>query len=167
MNSRARLLALVLAPVLGIVWMASAQAAVIVSCNVTTGGIAFGVYSPLSTVGTASTGALKVTCTGTGTGRRGGNVTAILSLSTGLSGNYASRTMFSATNVLNYNIYWNTAYNQIVGDGTGGSSTGSANMTVTVGNSAQVTNTVYGYIPPLQNAAAGGYTDVITVTVTY
>ena len=49
-----------------------------------------------------------------------------VSLSAGLSGSYATRKMFSGVNILNYNIFWSTAYNQIMGDGSGGSFAGSA-----------------------------------------
>ena len=54
----------------------------------------------------------------------------------------------SRTNALNYNIYWSTAYNQIVSDGTGGAhSGGSAPFVVTAGGSVTVTGTFYGLIP--------------------
>ena len=76
--------------------------------------------------------------------------------------------MFSGANALNYNIYWSTAYNQIVGDGTGGSfGGGSAPFVVTAGGSVTVTGTFYGLIPVSQDVAPGSYSDLITVTVTY
>jgi spore coat protein U-like protein len=144
----------------------AARAAVTVNCTVTAGGIAFGVYNPFNTVGDASTGSLVVTCTGSGTGTT--NVTVDVSLSTGISGTYANRTMLSGVNVLNYNIYWSAAYQQIMGNGTGGSYSGSAGpITLNAGGSVQATGTMYGYVPPQQNVAPGGYSDVITVTVTY
>ena len=120
----------------------------------------------MSTVGTASTGSLKVVCTGAGFGAT--TITVDVSLSPGLSGNYATRTMLSGSNVLDYNIYWSTAYTQIIGNGTGGSYAGSAGpITIIAGGSGQATGTMYGYIPPSQDVAPGGYSDVITVTVTY
>jgi len=144
----------------------AARAAVTVNCTVSAGGIAFGIYNPLSGIGDASTGSLLVTCTGTGTGST--LVTVDLSLSTGISGNYGTRTMLSGANVLDYNIYWNAAHTQIMGNGTGGSFSGQAGpFTVTAGGNVQVTGTMYGYVPPSQDVAPGGYTDVITVTVTY
>jgi spore coat protein U-like protein len=145
---------------------ARVEAAVTVRCTATAGGIAFGVYNPLSTVGTASTGSLKIACSGSGFGAT--EITVNVSLSAGLSGNYATRTLVSGSNVLDYNIYWSTAYNQIIGDGTGGSYSGSAGpITIYAGGSGQATGTMYGYIPPSQDVAPGGYSDVITVTVTY
>ena len=143
-----------------------AHAAVTVNCTTTAGGIAFGIYNPISTVGAASTGSLKVVCTGSGSGAT--NITVDVSLSTGLSGNYTTRTMLSGSNALNYNIYWSTAYTQVMGNGTGGSYSGSAGpITIIAGGTGQATGTMYGYIPPSQDVAPGGYADVITVTVTY
>jgi len=133
---------------------------------VSAGGIAFGIYNPLNAVADASTGALRVTCTGSGTGSA--TVTVNLTLSTGMSGKYSTREMFSGANTLNYNIYWSTAYAQIMGDGTGGSFAGTAGpFVVPAGGSNFATGTMYGLIPASQDVVPGGYSDVITVTVTY
>jgi spore coat protein U-like protein len=124
------------------------------------------VYNPLSTTADASTGTLLVTCSGSGSGTT--NVTVNLTLSTGLSGTYAMRTMLSGTNALNYNIYWSTGYTQIMGNGTGGSYGGTAGpFPVTAGGSNFATGTMYGLIPAQQNAAPGSYVDTIVATVTY
>jgi spore coat protein U-like protein len=142
------------------------RAATTTSCTAATTGIAFGAYSPLSTTANASTGTLKVTCTGRGTGSV--NVTLNVTLSTGLSNSYATRKMFSGVNALNYNIYWSTAYNQIIGDGTGGSFPGSTQpFTVTAGGSNFATGTFFGLLPAGQDVATGSYSDIITVTVDY
>ncbi len=143
-----------------------AQAVTTVNCTVSAGGIAFGIYNPLSAVPDASTGTLRITCSGSGTGSA--NVTANLTLSTGMSGSFATRKMFSGANTLNYNIYWSTAYTQIMGDGTGGSFAGTAGpFNVPAGGSNFATGTMYGLIPASQDVVPGSYTDVITVTVTY
>jgi spore coat protein U-like protein len=143
-----------------------AHAATTVNCTASAGGIAFGIYNPLSPVANASTGSLRVTCNGSGTGSA--NVTVNVTLSTGLSGSYAARKMFSGVRTLNYNIFWSTAYNQIIGDGSGGSFAGSAGpFVVPAGGSNLATGTLYGLIPASQDVAAGSYSDVITVTVTY
>jgi spore coat protein U-like protein len=142
------------------------EAATTVSCTAAATGIAFGVYNPLSATPNPSTGTLKVTCTGRGTGST--NVTVNVTLSTGLSNSYATRTMFSGANALNYNIYWSTAYNQIIGDGSGGSFPGSTQpFTVPAGGTNFATGTFYGLAPAGQDVAPGSYSDVITVTVSY
>jgi spore coat protein U-like protein len=144
----------------------SARAATTVSCTVTAGSIAFGIYNPLSTPSNASSGALRIDCSGKGTGSA--QVTANLTLSAGLSGSFATRKMFSGASSLNYNIYWSTAYNQIMGDGTGGSFGGSAGpFTVPAGGTNSATGTMYGLIPASQDVAPGSYLDTIVVTVTY
>lgn len=143
-----------------------AQAATTVSCTVSAGSIAFGVYNPLSTVADTSTGSLRITCNGSGSGSK--SVTAALTVSTGLSGSYVPRHMLSGTNTLNYNIYWSTAYSQVMGDGSGGSFAGSAGpFTVTAGSSNFATGTMYGMIPAGQDVAAGSYADTLVVTVEY
>ena len=144
----------------------AAHAATTVNCTASAGGIAFGIYNPLSTLADTSTGTLRVTCSGSGTGSA--NVTVNVTLGAGLSGSYATRKMFSGTNSLNYNIFWSTAYNQIVGDGSGGSFGGSAGpFVVPAGGTNFATGTFYGRIPASQDVAPGSYSDVITVTVTY
>jgi spore coat protein U-like protein len=151
---------------MALAFSARVPAATTVNCTVSAGSIAFGIYNPLNAAGDASTGALRITCNGSGTGST--NVTAGLTLSSGLSGSYATRKMFSGSNALNYNIFWSTAYSQIMGDGSGGSFAGSAGpFTVTAGGSNFATGTMYGFIPASQDVAAGSYADVITVTVSY
>jgi spore coat protein U-like protein len=142
------------------------RAATTVSCTVTAGSIAFGIYNPLTSTSDASSGTLRIDCSGKGTGSA--QVTANLTLSAGLSTSYATRKMFSGVNSLNYNIYWSTAYSQIMGDGTGGSFGGSAGpFTVPAGGTNSATGTMYGLIPALQDVAPGSYLDTIVVTVTY
>ena len=89
--------------VLGLLAVCAAHAATTVNCSASAGGIAFGIYNPLSALANTSTGTLRVTCNGSGTGSA--NVTVNVSLSPGLSGSYATREMFSGTNVLSYNIF--------------------------------------------------------------
>jgi spore coat protein U-like protein len=143
-----------------------AGAATTVNCSVSAGSIAFGVYNPLNAGADTSTGTLRITCTGSGTGSK--SETAGLTVSTGLSGTYASRHMVSGVNTLNYNIYWSTAYNQVMGDGSGGSFAGSAGpFTVPAGGSNFATGTMYGMIPAGQDVAAGSYADTLVVTVDF
>jgi spore coat protein U-like protein len=152
------------------VWLAllaaPCNAATTVSCTAAATGVAFGIYNPLATAGNASTGSVKVTCSGRGSGSA--NVTLSVTLSPGLSNSYATRKMFSGANSLNYNLYWSTAYNQIIGDGSGGSFAGSTQpFTVPAGGTNFATGTFYGLAPAGQDVAPGSYADVITVTVDY
>jgi spore coat protein U-like protein len=144
-----------------------AGAAIHVRCTATAGGLAFGVYNPLSAGGDASTESLSVTCNAHGNGSA--TVSPIVALSSGLSGSFKPRAMFSGANTLNYNIYSSPAYAQIVGDGSGGTVVGTTTPFVVVagGNSVTATWTFYGLIPPSQNVIPGSYSDTITVTVTY
>lgn len=137
------------------------------SCSVSAMGPAFGIYDPLNAAPTLANGSITATCTWTGGGPTTVNLTS--SYSAGNSGNFSSRSMLSGSHVLSYNLYFDDAYTQIRGDGTGGSLTGGASLTVSRNNRSQTTptSTIYGRIPAGQDVAAGSYTDTIIVTVFY
>jgi spore coat protein U-like protein len=141
------------------------QAAVTFACTVTATGVNFGVYNPLSTTADTATGTYLVTCTASGNGSA--TVSGTLSLSSGLSGKFATRTLVSGANILNYNIYMTPTYQQILGDGTAGTYQESASGTVTSGQVYQVGGSFYGQIPAGQEVPPGGYSDTIVVTVAY
>lgn len=143
----------------------NAQAAVTFTCTVSATGIAFGIYNPLSPGGDAAAGSWSVTCNALGSGSA--TVAGTLSLSTGSSGSYASRTMRSGTQALQYNIYLTPSHTQVIGDGSAGTFALSDSGTVTAGQVYQVTGSMYGFLPPSQDVAAGSYSDSIVVTVTY
>jgi len=137
-----------------------------VSCTVSATGPAFGIYNPLSGTPTYANGTVTATCTLLSGGTT--TVNLVSSYSTGSSGIYSNRTMVSGASLLNYNIYFDAAYSQIRGNGTGGSQTGSASLTLTPGNrTGQAQGTLYGRIPAGQDVPAGSYLDTIVVTVTY
>jgi spore coat protein U-like protein len=142
-----------------------AQAAVSFSCLVRATSIVFGVYNPLNTVATQSTGSWTVTCTAGGSGSA--TVTGTVSLSTGSSGSFFPRKMAAGANTLTYNIYTSSADAQIMGDGTGGTSQLSGSGTVSSGQPFIVSGTMYGNLPPLQDVAPGSYTDALILTVAY
>jgi spore coat protein U-like protein len=142
-----------------------ARAALVFNCTVSTTGISFGTYNPLSTVGSVSTGAWAVTCTATGSGS--GTVSGTLSLSTGASDSYATRYMRAGANKLAYNVYLDPGHSVILGNGSGGSYAPSESGTVTAGQLYQVNGTLYGFLPALQNVAPGSYADTLVVTITY
>jgi spore coat protein U-like protein len=137
-----------------------------VSCSVSATGPAFGVYNPLSATPTYANGTVQVSCTLLSGGAT--TVNLVSSYSTGASGSYALRTMLSGANTLGYNLYFDAAYTQIRGNGTGGSQTGGATLNLTTGSPTQsASGTIYGRIPAGQDVAAGSYADTIVVTITY
>lgn len=162
-GARARRVAAVSAVVLGLF---SIPALAAVSCTVSATTTNFGVYDPLSAAATVTTGTVTATCTLVSGGTT--TVNLVSSYSAGSSGVFSTRTMLSGAQALNYNLYFDTAYTQIRGDGTGGSQTGSATLTLTTSNRTQsATGTIYARAPAGQDVAAGSYSDTITVTVTY
>jgi spore coat protein U-like protein len=156
-RSRRFLLALV-------VLLAAPVAHAAVTCTATATTVAFGTYNPMSATAATSTGSISVRCTATGSPE---TVSLVVSLSTGLSGTYTPRRMFSGANPMDYNLFFSTAYTQIWGDGTAGTFRGTASITPRPGNPATATGTIYGRVPALQNVAAGSYLDSIVMTVTY
>jgi spore coat protein U-like protein len=137
-----------------------------VSCSVSATGPVFGIYNPLSATPTYANGQVQASCTLLSGGATTVNI--VSSYSTGASGTYTLRDMLSGANKLGYNLFFDAAYTQIRGDGTGGSQTGGATLSLNNGNPTQsATSTIYGRIPAGQDVAAGAYADTIVVTITY
>jgi len=90
-----------------------------------------------------------------------------VNLSKGASTVFTARTLTSGTNTLSYNLYTDTTYANIFGDG----STGTSNRTGTGTGFAAATNlTVAGRLLAADNtgnADAGTYTDTIVASVVY
>jgi spore coat protein U domain-containing protein, fimbrial subunit CupE1/2/3/6 len=138
------------------------------SATVTATGPAFGTYTPLNVGNTYSNGSVSVTCFISTA--LFGQASASVTLSAGSSGSFSPRKMLSGTNGLNYNLYADSAYTQVWGDGTAGTSTVTDNFTfiLTGGLWQMVTTPVYGQIPAQQlSVVPGSYLDTITVTVNY
>jgi spore coat protein U-like protein len=145
-------------------WPALAHGAV--RCTVAASGPLFGVYNPLSAAPAYANGQVQATCTLLSGGAT--TLSLVSSYSTGKSGSYALRSMLAGTGTLSYNLFFDAAYTQIRGDGTGGSQTGGATLALTPGNPTQTsTSTIYGRIPASQDVAPGSYADTIVVTITY
>ena len=136
--------------------------ALLQSCNVSAIAVNFGVYNPLSGTPNDATGTVTVNCDALA----GLFESWTVALSTGSSGSYASRKLHSGASVLTYNLYTNSARTTIWGDGTGGTSVVGDNQTLVIGSNT-VNYTAYGRVAAGQDKAAGTYTDVITVTLTY
>jgi spore coat protein U-like protein len=139
-------------------------------CTLNTGGMSFGNYDPTSATAVTTMASGSLLCTYTGTG-----FTASITISTGNSGSYATRSMVLGTQSLNYNVYLDPGYTLIFGNGSGGTYDftvcypgGTVVCTGETAQSGQIyTGTVYGLLPAHQNVRAGTYTDKLVVTVTY
>jgi spore coat protein U-like protein len=146
------------AALLLLAYLSIVSSATAASCTVSSSGVKFGSFSPLTLASVDSTGSITVNCT---------DVSLYsVALSTG-NGTYSQRRMVSGDNYLAYNLYRDAACQQVWGDGISDSS-----FTVTLTNPSNGHNnvhTVYGRIPlSIQRAAhAGIYSDTITVTVSY
>jgi spore coat protein U-like protein len=122
-------------------------------CSISTAGVNFGNYDVFAAGNDDATGSVQISCSP----REDVQVT----LSRGFSSTYSPRQMRSGTNTLNYNLYLNAARTQIWGNGSGGTSVYNGN------NIRNTTRTVYGRIPPAQDAATGSYSDNIIATVIF
>jgi spore coat protein U-like protein len=137
--------------------------AVLQSCTVSATAVSFGAYDPTSATARDSTGTVTVTCTATLLGL---SASWDILLSTGSSGSFAPRRLFSGGNSLQYNLYITAGRTQVWGDATGGTAKVSDSQFLLVGTT-QYSYTTYGRIPVLQDNAPGTYADTITVTVNY
>lgn len=120
-------------------------------------GVAFGNYNPLLSTPATANGSVTVYCQG--------NRSFTITLSTGQSNSYAMRYMASGTTTthLNYNLYTDSTYTTVWGDGTGSTGTISGSL-----QNSSATYPIYGEIPsPQATVVPGAYTDTITLTVTY
>jgi spore coat protein U-like protein len=137
------------------------------TCILSGGGVNFGVYNPVATLPTDGAGTVSLQCNWVGPGGAE-HVAYVVTLSTGVSGGYAARTMVSGADTLTYNLYVDAARTQVWGNGSGGTAVWSGSFNVSNGRPVQiVTATDYGRIPAGQDAAAGTYSDTITVTVDF
>ncbi len=123
------------------------------SCrNLSAAGVSFGSYNPLSPLPLDAVGTVSYDCPPP--------AAPVITLSRGASPTYTPRQM-TGLDALQYNLYVDAARTLIWGDGTGGTSV------VNGPSGVGMTVSVYGRIFPLQNAAAGPYSDVIFVTLNF
>ena len=121
------------------------------TCDITPQGTSFGAYDPLAPAPLDGVGNIAVRCDSA--------VPFTLSLGTG-TGSYADRRMTGASGSLGYNLYVDGSRAIVWGDGSGGTTTVSANA-----QSADIP--IYGRIPAGQNVRADSYTDTLVVTISY
>lgn len=130
---------------------------IVADCNLAAANLAFGSYDAASGSALDATSNISVYCSS--------GLAYDVSLNVGSGGGtFATRTMASGGNTLNYNLFNNAGRTTIWGDGTG--STGIVSGTGT-GLLTPVTHVVYGRIASGQERAIGSYSSTITVTVTF
>jgi len=128
------------------------------TCTVGSGAAFFGTITPPITAN------IEIANSGFGVNCPNGTPYSI-ALSAGGSGNFAQRQMSEATtptDKLNYNIYTDSFFVSIWGDGTGSTATVSAN-----GNGSQQAYFPGVRVPVQPTPPAGSYADVVTITVTF
>jgi spore coat protein U-like protein len=144
--------------VLGAVLAAGGRAASAQSCSVTTTPVSFGSYDVFTSTDLPSTGSIRYQCANLSWS------TLTVYLSKGSAASNNPRQMVSGANRLNYNLYLDAAHTQIWGDPNPNSY---SQFYWGAGGNPNVTLTVYGLIPALQDVATGSYTDSVTATVNF
>ena len=143
--------------------VASAHAALTIqSCSINSASINFGVYNPLDpNPDDNNAGQIQISCTVNGNG-----APVPVEVSLGVSGGtLAQRRLTNGSSFLNYNIYTNSTFTTIWGDGTAGTSTQTRSIS-RGGNSASWV--LYGRIPAGQlSVAPGVFTDSVQVTLVW
>lgn len=145
------------------------------TCVITGGSINFG---------TINTGSSTVTSTGSITTRCTNNTSYNISFSSGSSGNQLARSMTggASNDTLKYNIYTDSTYQTIIGDGQAGTShplTGTTRAhPVTNGKTSAydvyvsdagyaVVWSIFGMVASNQYVTPDNYSDNLTITLTY
>lgn len=137
---------------------AGAALAGITSCDFSPTGVAFGVFSGSAV---RSTGTISFTCFGSG------DVPYVMTLSTGSSGVYFTRTMIFGSDRLFYNLFQNRAHTRIWGNGLGGSFPFFGTIHFRRNRPVTTDLTVYGKLPRQNVPSPGTYADTIVVTIIY
>jgi spore coat protein U-like protein len=137
------------------------------ACTVSSVTVNFGSYDVLSPTPLDTGGGVIVDCSiGTAPPNPPVNVLITISQSPN-SGSFNPRKMKNAMgpDLLNYNVYSDSARTAIWGDGTGGSSTVTINKVNK--NSPPLVTQVYGRIPAGQDVSSGSYTETLVVTINW
>ena len=123
-------------------------------------GVNFGSYDQLSSTPLFSTGSITYECTSVT-----GPITIYLNAGTHSGGSFNPRDMLGpSSSLLAYNLFLDSTYQTIWGDGTGGTQYYGP-VTPTAGQRYMIT--IYGKVPPLQNVPLGFYSDTITATLNF
>jgi len=130
------------------------------NCSVSAGALAFGAYTP-GAGDVAKTSTISVNCT------KGTTFNVGLDAGLNASGVIANRAMISGANLLAYQLYSNAGHTNVWGSTVGADTVAGTGAGMGV---AQVQSlTINGLISDAANlaAAAGSYSDTVTVTVSY
>ncbi len=126
------------------------------SCTVTTTAASFGSYDIFASAPLDTTGNINVICDP--------SIVYTVKLDAGqnANGSYQPRKMRSSAggSALNYNLYLDSAYTQVWGDGTGATFTRSG-----IGTGGIDHFPIYGQVPARQNVTPDTYSDSVTVLV--
>ncbi|VVD82393.1 secreted pili protein involved in motility and biofilm formation [Pandoraea capi] len=131
----------------------TANVTVINNCTIAAANITFATQSALASP-VASSGQLSVQCTKNDAFR--------VSLSGGLLGTVTSRTMTGLTASVRYQLYLDSGYATIWGDGTAGTS-----QLTGVGTGLVQVIPIFALVPSQSTPAPGVYTDTVTATIQF
>lgn len=137
-------------------------ATVSANCTISSAGVSFGAYDPVSTNASANldaTGTVTVTCTS--------GAAAVVALGQGANANTGStdaaplrRMKDSGTNYLSYALYQDSARTTVWGNTT-------ATDVSHTGTGTATAITIYGRVTSGQNVPAASYSDTVVATVTF
>lgn len=134
---------------------APAQAA---KCDFTAGNISFGTYDLLTSQSTLTSGTISVVC------NPAAPTPVVISLSAGQSGSFAARAMNAGvTDRLYYNIFLDSSFTVVFGDGNGGSQ----RLSMNVDKNTPWIVPFYARAPAGQDVTPGLYSDLLTLTVDF
>lgn len=131
------------------------------SCSISIGSVAFGSYDVFAAAATTTTASIAFACKG-GTAKDPIRIN-LVGGSFDKGTRYLSRA--GSADRLSYSLYMDAAHQTVWGDGSNGS--GSYPVPATAWNAGSSTVNVFATIPPLQNVAAGTYSDAITAEIDY
>jgi spore coat protein U-like protein len=142
---------------LAVLLLAALSARAEAACTVSATAVSFGTYNVFTSTATTSTGTITYRC-----GNADHNIR--VDISTGSSGTYTARTLKQSTEELSYNLYIDSAFASVWGDGSG---TTSDYTKSNPPNGTDVILTVYGQVPAQQDVTAGSYSDPVVATLNF
>lgn len=135
------------------------------SCTITSSGVSFGQYDPNNNDDLAATGTINFKCSSLLNVGASGAFHVYLGAG---NGSFTQREMKKGSNILNYNLYTDSSYTTVWGDGTAGTGFQSGFFQfplVGLLTYREADFTIVGRVTKGQFVSDGIYTDIITVTV--